>query len=552
MSIILLALTLVLTAALTGVASRFINWLPLPLMQIGTGALLALPFSPLQVPLHPGTFMLLFVPPLLFAEAWRFPQRELMSLRHPIIALAVGLVLFTVVLLGLFIHWLLPGLPPAVCFALAAIVSPTDAVAVAAISGRLGMPARLMHILDGESLMNDASGLVALKFAVAAIMTGSFSIGQASLDFMLMTAIGVAVGTALAFIFSTLRRLLLDKRGVESSIEIVLLMLVVPFATYLVADRLGGSGILAAVAAGITINRTELKRHAQSQTRMQLNHFWEMLTFLLNALVFIVLGLQLPNIIGGAISVSLRDSQGFTLGELLLYVGAITAVLLVLRFFWIGGAIWLSRLSRRRRRAVQVPFSTRVTSIGTLAGIRGTITLAAALSLPLALPDGSALPGRELVVFLATGVILLTLLLGSLGLPLLLRGLDYSGENWRQEEISEARQRAFQTAIRAIERWHEEAAERHTGELERSVLTDTSTRMIGYYRNLMTIDDQRARSERHELDQRFSRQARLEALRAERHEYYRLRAAHRIDDDTLRRLVHELDLVEMALTSRTQ
>lgn len=549
MSIVLIALILIVTAAVTGVAARFISWLPLPLLQIVSGALLALPFTPFEVQLDPTTFMLLFIPPLLFADAWQFPQRELKSLRHPIIALAVGLVLFNVVLLGFFIHWLLPGLPPPVCFALAAIVSPTDAVAVKAISGRLGMPTRLLHILEGESLMNDASGLVALKFAVAAAVTGTFSIGQASLEFMVMALIGVATGTALALLFATLRRYLIGRCGGEASIEIVLLMLMVPFTVYLLADSLGGSGILAAVAAGITINRTELKRHAQSRTRMQMDQFWEVLTFLLNAMVFLVLGLQLPDIIGGAVASSLREGRGFDLHELLFYVAAVSLALLVLRLFWIAGALYLSRLATRRRRSTAVPVSPRLTAIGTLAGIRGTITLAAALSLPLTLGDGTPFPGRELVIFLATGVILFTLALGSVGLPLLLRGLERISEKWRLEEMREAHQSAFQAAIRAIDHYCSEQAERCREESERRALTEAGTRLTEEYRKRLGLEEGSNDGARLAQDRNFSREARLAALRAERREYYRLRALHRIDDIMLRRLVRELDLAEMALTS---
>ncbi|MFC0338005.1 sodium/proton antiporter, CPA1 family [Kushneria avicenniae] len=550
MHIVLLALALILVAAGSGILARFMPRIPLPILQIVIGALLAWLNTPLDINLEPETFMLLFVPPLLFADAWQFPQRELTSLRHPIIALAVGLVLFTVVGAGFLIHWLLPNLPLAVCFALAAILSPTDAVAVSAISGQLGIPPRLMHILEGESLMNDASALVSLKFAVAAAMTGAFSFGQVSLQFALITFIGISVGIALAFVFSTIRRKLIDKRGTESSTEILLVMLMIPFAAYLIAEHFDGSGIMAAVAAGITINRTELKRYAQTRTRMQMNQFWEILTFLLNAMVFLLLGLQLPDIIGGAIQVSLNNVRSFSSLELVFHVVVISLSLMLLRLFWIMGAVYLSRLSSRRRRSAHVPLSGGVMAVGTLAGIRGTITLAAALSLPLALPSGEPFPGRDLVIFLATGVILFTLLVGSVALPLLLRRMDKPDDSWRDEEVRVARHAASSAAIETIEAWHANAVETRDSQLERSVLTDTSARLISYYRNLMTIDDRHSSSERHELDQRFSREMRLAALRAERREYYRLRSEHQIDDDTLRRLVRELDLVEMALTSR--
>ncbi|OHV08184.1 Na+/H+ antiporter [Kushneria phosphatilytica] len=548
MSIILLVLILLLIAAGTGLIARFLPWLPLPLLQIAIGAALAMPGTGFDVALNPGIFMLLFVPPLLFADAWRFPQRELMLQRRPIIALALGLVLFTVAGIGWLGHALL-NLPLPVAFALGAILSPTDAVAVSAISGRLPIPARLMHMLEGESLMNDASALVAFRFAVAAAMTGAFSLGQASLSFFAIALGGSGIGALLALAFSLVRRQLLALRGTEASTEIVLLMLVMPFAAYLLAEHFNVSGILAAVTAGITLNRTELRHHDQTRTRMQLDNLWEVLAFVFNAVVFLLLGLQLPHIIGDALSTTILDGRNFGLGTLSLYVLGTTLVLLSLRALWVTGVIRLSSLSSRRHGNARVPASPRVVAIGTLAGIRGTITLAAALSLPVQLPGGDALPGRELVVFIAAGVILLTLILGSVGLPLLLRGLASAPDHQHFEEERRARQAAARAAIRALEQYSQQDDDDQDQD-RRNALEAVSTQLIDGYRRRLTIDDRSLRSRRFEHDRGLHRQARLAALRAERQEYYRLRRRDHIDDHTLRRLVQELDLAEMALNVR--
>ncbi|RKR07599.1 CPA1 family monovalent cation:H+ antiporter [Kushneria sinocarnis] len=546
MSIILLVLLLLLVAAGTGLAARFLPWLPLPLLQIAMGAALAMPGTGFDVALKPDIFMLLFVPPLLFADAWRFPQRELLSLRRPIIALALGLVLFTVAGIGWLGHTLL-NLPLPIAFALGAILSPTDAVAVSAISGRLPIPSRLMHMLEGESLMNDASGLVAFRFAVAAALTGTFSLGEATLSFLGIALGGGIIGALLAVAFSLVRRQLLALRGTEASTEIVLLMLVMPFAAYLLAEHFAVSGILAAVTAGITLNRTELRHHDQTRTRMQLDNLWEMLAFVFNAVVFLLLGLQLPHIIGDALTTSVLDGRNFGLGTLSLYVLGTTVVLLGLRLLWVIGAIQLSNLSSHHHGDARVPASPRVVAVGTLAGIRGTITLAAALSLPAQLPDGGPLPGRELVVFIAAGVILVTLVLGSVGLPLLLRGLASTPDHRHFEEERRARQAAARAAIRALEQHWQQQDDEDEDQDRRAALEAVSSRLIDGYRRRLTIDDRHARSRRFEHDRGLHRQARLAALRAERQEYYRLRRRDHIDDHTLRRLVHELDLAEMAL-----
>ena len=177
-------LLVLMLGALTGITARYLSAIPLPLIQIGLGTLLAWPQQGLHIAFDPELFLLLFIPPLLFADGWRIPKREFFSLYKPILKLAFGLVLFTVLGLGYLIHWLIPEMPLTVAFALAAVVSPTDAVAVSAITRNLGMPPKTMHVLEGESLLNDASGLVALKFAIAATLTGLFSWNEAAKEFL--------------------------------------------------------------------------------------------------------------------------------------------------------------------------------------------------------------------------------------------------------------------------------------------------------------------------------------------------------------------------------
>ncbi len=233
-------LTLLLVVGATRLAAQLLP-LPLPLIQIAAGALLALPSLGLHIALDPELFLFLFIPPLLFVDGWRIPKREVWRMRWPILMMAFGLVFFTVVGAGYFIHLLIPEIPLAASFALAAVLSPTDALAVSAITqGRL--PKRLMHLLEGEALMNDASGLVAFKFAIAAAMTGVFSLVDASLNFLLVAVGGLAIGVFLSWSLGRIRAWMIS-RGWDDPATHVVLMLLLPFASYMVAEHLGVSGI---------------------------------------------------------------------------------------------------------------------------------------------------------------------------------------------------------------------------------------------------------------------------------------------------------------------
>ncbi|OLO05138.1 Na+/H+ antiporter [Salinicola socius] len=564
MNTLLLVLILLLVASATGVITRFVPALPTPLIQIALGAVLAWPASGLHVELEPEIFLLLFIAPLLFSDARRFPQREFMILRGPILALALGLVLFTVVGVGFFIHVLFPTLSLAICFALAAILSPTDAVAVSSISGRLPVPPRLMRILEGESLMNDASGLVAFKFAVAAALTGTFSLTDAAGSFLLISIGGLVVGGLLAFGFNVLRTRLIERHlGEATTVQVILLVLLLPFAAYLLAEHLGMSGILSAVAAGMVMNRADIKRVGQLHTRMQTQAVWEMLEFVLNALVFLLLGFQLPAIISGALDHSLHDIGDYEFLRLLGYVAAISIALLASRFVWIWLASAtgreLSRLMAILKRQPRLPSPDRTGHVplklmlaATLAGIRGTITLAAALSLPHLMNDGSDFPARELMIFLATGVILFTLITGSIGLPLVLRNLKIPNDTHEFEEERKARIAGAEAAIYRIERYHHD----RTGEFARSQTNDEtilafneiSSQLMNYYRERLTLHSADTATPQLATSRQLERDTRLEALRAERRQYYKLRQRDRINDNVLRKLVREVDLAEAALT----
>ncbi|SDP51178.1 sodium/proton antiporter, CPA1 family [Pseudomonas arsenicoxydans] len=538
------AYTVLILLMLVGV-SRLIGRvipLPLPLVQIGAGALLAWPTLGLHVALDPELFLFLFLPPLLFSDGWRMPKRELWRLRGPILTLAVGLVLFTVVGAGYFIHWLLPSIPLPVAFALAAVLSPTDAVAVSAIS-RDRLPTPLMHMLQGEALMNDASGLVTFKFALAAAVTGVFSLANASVTFVLVAVGGLAVGVALSWLVGQLRSWMIA-RGWDDPATHVVFMLLLPFAAYVVAERLGASGILSAVAAGMMQSWLDLLPR-QTSTRLLNRSVWSLLEFAFNGLIFLLLGLQLPDIIKAV--ASHETSLWPTLLYRCLDVVAIFLVLLVLRFVWVQSIWRLSVLLRRwrgRGEMTQVP-TARSCWLLTVGGVRGAVTLAGILSVPLLL-EGNAFPERDLLIFIAAGVILLSLVSACIALPLLLRGIEKSPDDKRRNEVRDAWRKTAEAAIHALE--IEEA--KPVDAAEAALAAELKARIMSEYRHQLEVfnDSAEAQALAFQMDL-LERRLRLKALRAQRLELYSLSRHHQIGDDVLREVLGELDLSEANLGS---
>ncbi|MBN3966812.1 Na+/H+ antiporter [Pseudomonas gregormendelii] len=514
--------------------------LPLPLVQICAGALLAWPTLGLHVALDPELFLFLFLPPLLFSDGWRMPKRELWRLRGPILTLAVGLVLFTVVGAGYFIHWLLPSIPLPVAFALAAVLSPTDAVAVSAISQNR-LPTPLMHMLQGEALMNDASGLVTFKFALAAAVTGVFSLANASLTFVLVAVGGLAVGVALSWLVGRLRSWMIA-RGWDDPATHVVFMLLLPFAAYVLAERLGASGILSAVAAGMMQSWLDLLPR-QTSTRLLNRSVWSLLEFAFNGLIFLLLGLQLPDIIKAV--ASHETSLWPTLLYRCLDVLAIFLVLLVLRFVWVQSIWRLSGLLRRWRgkdEMTQVP-TARSCWLLTVGGVRGAVTLAGVLSVPM-LMGGVAFPERDLLIFIAAGVILLSLIAACIALPLLLRGIEKSPDDKRRNEVREAWRKTAEAAIHALEA--EEAKPQDAAQA--ALAAELKARIMSEYRHQLEVfnDSAEAQALAFQMDL-LERRMRLKALRAQRLELYSLSRHHQIGDDVLREVLAELDLSEANL-----
>jgi CPA1 family monovalent cation:H+ antiporter len=531
-------LAMLLAVVASGYVVRMLPFpLPLPLAQIALGAVIEGVFGH-GVTLDPDIFFLLLLPPLLFLDGWRIPKVGLFRDKGIILELALGLVVFTVVGAGYLIHWLIPGLPMAVAFALAAILAPTDPIAVSAITRRVPAPPRMMHILEGEALLNDATGLVCFRFAVAAALTGQFSLANASLTFLWVAAAGIAAGVLITLAVAFAQRTLARRVGEDAGAPI-LINLLTPFGAYLVAERLHASGILAAVAAGVAMSYVELSGRAQAATRVRRGAVWDTVQFSLNGMMFVLLGEQLPDIARGALRGTGTDAPldpmwlaGCTL--------SIALGLVLLRFTWVWVSMRLTILTKRLQGQPVYTPNIRLVIATSLAGVRGALTMAGIMTLPLAMPGGAPFPGRQLVIFLASAVIVVSLVLASVGLPRMLKGLELPEES--DEEAAEylARQEAASAAIAAVDK----AGRTRDGEQVGQVSASATEHVIGLYQHRLGTDAGSSDGAHMREADQAEREFRLVALKAERDTILKLARLAKISDATARKLLREIDLVE--------
>jgi CPA1 family monovalent cation:H+ antiporter len=537
-----MTLVFLFAVVVSSIVSRLLRGkLPLPIIQIAIGAM-ASGFTGFHVRLDSHIFFPLFIAPLLFLDGWRIPKSVLRNEWRSITTLALGLVVFTVVGVGFLIGGLIPSIPLAVAFAVAGVLAPTDPVAVSSISASAPIPTRLMHILEGEALFNDASGLVCFRFAVMAAITGHFSLGDASLTFVEIAAGGLLTGVVIAWGASAAYHWLTRWIGEEAGTP-VLISILIPFVAYLAAERLGLSGIFAAVAAGISIHYANLIGRGTAVTRMRRTAVWDMLQVALNGIIFVLLGQQLPGILASVPRFA-HEVPGGNAWWLAAYIVIITLGLAALRFVW----VWASLTGRRLLAAVRGESrrrpSARFLLVAAMAGVKGAVTLAGVLTLPFTMPGGSPFPARELAIFLAMGVILLSLILASVSLPPLTKNLA-NPTSWRpsNQEFG-ARDAAAEAAIKRVEQMQKDAIDK-----DDEAGNEAATRVVERYRRRLERQKDRDRDMQWlEKAASAERRLRITALRAERDELYRLRLAGQIDDQIHRRLVGELDLLEASLS----
>ncbi len=536
-------LILLLAVILSGLCAKIVPFAaPLPLVQIAFGAAIAA-FADLGVQLDPQVFFVLVLPPLLFYDGWRVPKEGLLRDKGTILALAIGLVVFTVGGVGLFVHLLMPAIPLAIAFAFAAVISPTDAAAVSAMAARIEVPKRLMRILEGEALFNDASGIVCMRFAVAAALTGTFSLLDAAGTFLWLAVGGLSIGFGVTWAVSMAKDVMWRQFGEDTGSQI-LISLLIPFGAYLLAEGVGCSGILAAVAAGVTMSYEEQSGSALAITRVRRTAVWETLHFGATGVIFILLGEQLPEIVTGAARV-VRETGHVDPAWLAVYVVAIIFALAVLRFVWVWATLqfMLYRESRQGRNAVTP--SWRLIAATAVAGVRGTVTLAGVLTLPLTLDDGSAFPARDLAIFLAAGVIIVSLLGAWVLLPFLLRDLRLPPDTEEQEAEDHARVAASKAALAAVVESEQRLAHAPN---DAELVSDAAARIMDIYRHRIDARSKPGSNvDAVREEEGIERQLRLAATRAERQEIYRLVRDKQLSDETARKLVREIDLLEARL-----
>ncbi|AXN02370.1 Putative Na(+)/H(+) exchanger protein, CPA1 family precursor [Candidatus Purcelliella pentastirinorum] len=545
MEIFFTILIMTLVVSLSGIVSKIIPFkIPLPLMQITAGALLAWPKFGLHVDFDPELFLVLFIPPLLFVDGLKTPINEFLNNGREIIALALILVIITVIGIGYLISWITPGISLTPAFALAAVLSPTDAVALSGILGKRKIPKKIMTILNGEALMNDASGLVSLKFSVA-VATGSmiFTIPEAILEFLKIAIGGLLSGIIVCKTYGKLLKLFRKWSGDDTATQTILLLLL-PFTSYLIAEHLGVSGILASVASGMTINKFNILRQAPLTMRLRAKGVWQMLEFVFNGIVFLMLGLQLPDIIQISIIEAKKDPN-VQLWILLCDIIIIYISLIIVRFIWLWVMKHASIFLLKKHPLAFTNYSNRELLITSFAGVCGAITLAGILSIPLYLNNGSVFPARYELIFIATGVILFSLIIGVIFLPIMLKGIDGINKINYYKELQLAKAKMADLAIESLYKIEETLIKENTDNIDTELLKEVNTKIIGNIRNkINTHNDLKQAQFKENLEKRL----RLVALRAERTELYHMRATKKISNEIMLKLSHDLDLMEALLT----
>ncbi|MFI9821320.1 Na+/H+ antiporter [Streptomyces sp. NPDC052013] len=499
--------------------------LPAPVLMTVLGIVLALlPFVP-NVDIPPDLILPLLLPPLLYAAVRRTSWRQFAANVRPIFLLAVALVLVTMLCVAAVAHAIVPGLPLAAALALGALVAPPDPVAATAVAGKLGLPRRLVSILEGEGLFNDVTAIVLYHVAIAAAVSGTFSVWDAGLDLVLSAVVAVVIGLALGWGANKL----MDVLG-DPTLQIGLSLLV-PYASYVLAEELHGSGVLAVLTTALFL--MEYATDADDvMTRLAGHTFWDIVDTLVTGVAFGLVGLELHN--------AIRTASG-RWGELLGWAAAIVGVVILVRLLWLLPATWLTkRLHAARDVDEEIPVSWRETVVMWWAGMRGVASVALALAIPLETDAGEAFPDRNEIIFIAFGVIMTTLLLQGLTLPWLVQRLGVEADTEREQEFER------QLAVRAAK-----AAKRRLREIEQveELSEELSERMLRRAFDIgVRISPELAEDERREAYRQRARRVKQvrriegEMLSAARHEVLAARSEPGADPEVVDRVLRHLDV----------
>jgi len=526
-----LELVLLLMALLTGlsaVATRF--RLPYPVLLVVAGLVLALVPGLPVLRLNPDLIFLIFLPPLLYEASFSLSWTDFKTYHRPITWLAVGLVLFTTVLVAGLAHYFIPGFRWPLAFVLGAIVSPPDAVAATSAVQGLGLPRRITAILEGEGLVNDASALIIYRSAVAAVVGGSFAFWQAGWQFLLVGGGGIGIGLAIGYLVTLVQARITDSTLATS------LTLLVPYVAYSLAEQVGVSGVLAVVFTGLVVSWRSYDVYSTT-TRLQNTSFWNVLVFLLNGFVFIVIGLQLPTV--------LQDLHSHRLTELIGYGLLISAATILVRIAWVFPTFYLAY---RHKRPTNVGRSQllRELFIISWSGMRGIISLATALALPLVLSSGHPFPQRSAILLITFIVILTTLVLQSLSLPWLIRWL---GVREPAAELTLEEQRLRLEVASGVLAYLDDYLAHHAHSAVLDTLRQRVARRISYLNNVLanaaTTPLEEDLTEREQFSQLLQMQLEVNA-------YQRRLLAHlhhegNFSEQAIREVERELDSQDVSL-----
>lgn len=431
---------LAILISLTAIANK--RKLPFPVILVFAGLIIGFVPGLPNLALDPDVVFVIMLPPLLYDAALKTSWLEFKTSIRPISALAVTLVFFTTVAVAVTAHYLIPGFTWPLAFVLGAVVSPPDAVAASGIIKGLGLNKKVITILEGESLVNDASALIAYRYAVLSVTTGTFVFWEAGLQFLLVSGGGVAIGLVTGLLFVLAHKKIENNAVVETS-----LTLLAPFVSYLAAEQFHVSGVLAVVSTGLLISRKS-PEILSYQTRIRTRVVWDTIIFLLHGFVFILIGLQLPAII--------NDLGNYPLWTIVGYGLTISLVTILVRIIWVfAGASWQNYFNKEAKNKNENSFPDNTWKnvlIVAWTGTRGVISLAAALALPLFLDDGSLFPKRSSITFLAFVVIFVTLVVQGLSLPLLIRMLKIKPEDNTDEEQKELQLYLANSTVHFIEK----------------------------------------------------------------------------------------------------
>ncbi|PLS18485.1 Na+/H+ antiporter [Bacillus sp. M6-12] len=441
MDLLMTILLLLVCLLISNIISHYIPYIPAALIQIAFGIIIALIFRDISLEIETEWFLLLFVAPLLYNDGRHFPREELWSMKAPIFGNAIVLVLLTTIGGGYLIHLIIPEMPLAASFALAAILSPTDPVAVNGIAKRIHIPEKVLNLVRGESLINDASGLVAFNYAVIAVVTGYFSLQEAIFDFTYKFLAGAALGLILGLLITWVR-FILRKQGIHDVTFHSLLQIMAPFIIFIITEELlHASGVIAVVVAGIAHSLVHERTDALlAEEQVLTENIWTIVLFVLNGIVFLLLGLNIPT--------SMRESvENPNIGNWLIigYVIAIGFIILGIRFVW----TYFFSYYEYQRKKFSAP-NLKTSLITSLTGVRGAVTMAGVLSIPHIVIGGKDFPERSLILFIAAGVILFTLIAATVILPLLSKGQSVEGETLNLIDLREAKRRILLKAIKKI------------------------------------------------------------------------------------------------------